>query len=112
VQSIQDFYQEYTRLRQEWAGKSQEGGWRGMGVEMKPLEKMALGMPPELAYMEGAAKILTALRKNVMATEKSETMTEERKRQVIDRTYFEMMNVARRALGKKPIEDKRITGAK
>lgn len=90
--SIQQFYDKYHERRRAWESKKERAGMRGKGFRIE--------RPPELVEDEKVAKELSFLRRVVQAAWDDRTLTPHQKRRAIDSVYQDMINIARRRLGK------------
>jgi hypothetical protein len=90
--SIQQFYDKYHDRRRAWESKKEKAGLRGKGFRIE--------RPPELRADEEVAKQLSFLRRVVQLAWDDRTLTAHQKRKAIDSVYQDMINIARRRLGK------------
>jgi hypothetical protein len=109
AQSIEDFYKKYQENKRIWEDKKVTSGIRdisrdmrieGKASSMKPLEKMMVGMPPDLIMQTEVAQVLTLLRKETSFIRDNIQLTPDQKRNALDSIYIQMTNISRLALGK------------
>lgn len=95
ARSINRFYERYLDRKKKWESKKARAGVRGWGLKIK--------RPPELVVDEKVAKQLSFLRKVVELAWKDPNMDELQKRKAIDAIYIDMINLARRRMGRSPL---------
>lgn len=101
VKSITRFYKDYEEELRKWRtftateiGPGQ-AGLAGLGIQ-KP-------MPPKLMQLTGAAKLMSKLRVKYHVLYADRELSPKHKAKAMEETMWQMVNVARHALGKKMI---------
>ena len=95
TRSIETFYEKYTALSRKWESQKQRAGLRGSGLKV--------GAPDQLVEYGKSAKALSVLRKMADQVYQSKDLAPDKKQEALNNIYFGMMNIARTALGKTPI---------
>jgi hypothetical protein len=98
ARSIERFYNDYLREKQDWESKKQIWELRGKGI--KGLNKLN----PKLAQMEKVAKALSTLRRMADETYQAKGVTPDEKRDALNNIYYSMINVARGYYGRENIK--------
>jgi len=92
TRSIENFYKRYTKLKRKWESTKERAGLRGYGIEVSK--------PQRLIEDEAIAKALSVKRKVIKQIYKNEHLNPEEKRKLLNDNYWDMINLARFALGK------------
>jgi len=92
TRSIETFYKRYTKTKRRWESAKERAGIRGLGIEVPK--------PQRLIDDEAVAKALSVKRKVIKQIYKNEKLGPEEKRKLLNDSYWDMINLARFALGK------------
>ena len=93
--SIERFYKEYNNKRRFLESRKQEMGIRGKGLK-------GAGFGAQFPKLEETAKALSLHRKIVDSVYNDRQMSPDHKKQLLDLTYYQMINAARIYYGKEP----------
>ena len=97
--SIENFYDELTQAKQDWAANRAKKDTVEKLFDKKLVQKGLIKKSDRLEYLEEVEKTLSNMRTVIDIIEESE-MTPDKKREYLDKIFYRMINTARKAIGK------------